>query len=88
MLLMVVEKFKDGDPRPIGERFERRGRMLPDGVAYLQSWIDLKGGRCFQLMEAPDLASLAEWTSQWIDLVDFEMIPVVTSAEFWSRDQV
>ena len=53
MLFMVIERFKHGNPRLIGERFQRKGRMLPEGVAYHASWVDPAGARCFQVMEAP-----------------------------------
>lgn len=84
MLFMVIERFKTGDPKPIGERFRKRGRMLPEGVVYQTSWIDPVAGRCFQIMEAPSLESLSEWTGRWDDLVDFEIVPVVTSPEYWA----
>ncbi len=84
MLFMVIERFKGGDPRPAGERFRREGRMLPDGVVYINSWMDGPGGRCFQVMEAPSRSSLDEWIARWADLVDFEVIPVHTSGEFWA----
>jgi hypothetical protein len=88
MLLMVIERFKDGNAKPIGERFRRDGRMLPDGVIYHASWVDTAGARCFQLMEAPDPESLAAWTRRWDDLVEFEIVPVLTSADFWSKIQL
>jgi len=78
---MVIEQFKD--TASIGERFSTRGRMLPEGVTYQASWIDPVARRCFQLMEAPDVERFATWTEAWQDLIDFEIIPVVTSAEFW-----
>ena len=84
MLFMVIEKFKSG-PAPIGQRFHATGRMLPEGVTYHASWIDSTGTKCFQLMEAPDQQALAPWLQHWNDLVDFEIIPVETSADFWSR---
>jgi hypothetical protein len=84
MLFMVIERFKDGDPRPIGARFREKGRMLPDGVAYHASWVDREGMRCFQVMEAADAESLEGWMGCWKDLVDFEVVPVLNSAEFWS----
>jgi len=84
MLFMVIERFKNGDSEAIGERFKRSGRMLPEGVAYHASWIDAAGTCCFQVMEAPDPASLNAWIGRWEDLVDFEVIPVVTSSDFWS----
>ena len=84
MLFMVIEHFKNGDPAPVGERFKRCGRMMPEGVAYQASWVDRARGRCFQVIEASDPELLRQWVSRWEDLVDFEVIPVVTSGEFWS----
>ncbi|HMD05912.1 MAG TPA: DUF3303 family protein [Candidatus Acidoferrum sp.] len=85
MLFMVIERFKNGDTKSIGERFAREGRMLPPGVIYHASWVDAVGGRCFQIMEADRVELLAEWVRCWEDLVEFEIVPVVTSAEFWSK---
>jgi len=84
MFFMVIERFKNGDPRPAGERFQREGRMLPEGVAYHASWLEPHGARCFQVMEAPSLDLLNVWIGRWNDLVDFEVVPVMTSAEYWS----
>ncbi len=84
MLFMVIERFKGGDPRPVGERFKCDGRMTPEGVNYIASWMDPAGVRCFQVMEAPSREALAGWTRHWDDLVDFEIIPVQTSGEFWA----
>jgi len=85
MLFMVIEHFKNGDARPVGERFRHSGRMLPEGVAYHASWVDLGGARCFQIMEAPHPESLNPWVGSWDDLVDFEIVPVQISADFWSK---
>ena len=60
--------------------------MLPEGVTYHASWMDAARGRCFQVMEAPHPELLKTWVSQWDDLIDFEIIPVVTSSEFWAGD--
>ena len=87
MLFMVIERFKDGNARPIGERFRHSGRMLPEGVAYHASWVDSEGVRCFQIMEAPHPELLNLWVSRWDDLIDFEIVPVMISAEFWSKIQ-
>ena len=84
MLFMVMERFK-GDAELIGDRFRRDGRMLPEGVTYHASWVDSTGVRCFQLMEAPHPESLTPWVSRWDDLIDFEIIPVLTSADFWAK---
>ncbi|NDQ57902.1 MAG: DUF3303 domain-containing protein [Acidipila sp.] len=86
MLFMVIEQFKGGDAGPIGERFRSRGRMLPEGLTYLASWVDATRARCFQLMEAPHPQLLKTWISQWDDLIDFEIVAVVTSSEFWAGD--
>jgi hypothetical protein len=85
MLFMVIERFKDSEAKLIGERFERYGRMLPVGVVYHASWVDAVGGRCFQIMEADRRELLADWVRRWEDLVEFEIVPVVTSTEFWSK---
>ena len=85
MLFIVVERFKDGDPGPVGERFQRLGRMMPEGVIYHASWLVPDGSRCFQVMEAENRDLLGLWMGNWSDLVEFEVIPVVTSAEFWEK---
>jgi hypothetical protein len=81
---MVIERFKNADPKPIGERFRRQGRMLPEGVLYHASWVDPSGMRCFQVMEAPSLELLQTWIGRWDDLVEFEIVPVSSSADFWA----
>lgn len=86
MLFMVIERFRGGNPDPVGERFKVRGRMIPEGagVEYVSSWMTEDGDACFQIMNAPARASLDSWIANWSDLVDFEVIPIMTSAEFWS----
>jgi hypothetical protein len=84
MLIMVIERFHNGDAKAIGERFRRDGRMLPPEVAYIASWVDAKQMRCFQLMEAPGVESLQPWITHWQDLVEFEVVPVLTSQDFWA----
>jgi len=69
----------------VGERFKSHGRMLPEGVIYQASWMETTGSRCFQIMEAPDREALGDWARRWDDLVDFEIVPVVISADFWAR---
>lgn len=86
MLFMVIEHFKEGSTHRVGERFARSGRMLPEGVIYHASWVDPVNSRCFQVMEAPRRELLDLWVSRWDDLVDFEIIPVLTSANFWSQN--
>ena len=87
MLFMVIERFKNGDAGQVGERFRRTGRMLPEGVAYHASWVDSAGSVCFQIMEAPRREALDPWIARWADLVDFEVVLVQTSAEFWAGFQ-
>lgn len=85
MLFMVVENFTEHGLEPMAERFRLRGRMLPEGVVYIASWMEASGGRCFQLMEAPDRAALDVWIARWSDLVGFEVTEVAPSADFWAR---
>jgi hypothetical protein len=85
MLFMVIEHFKAGAVQQIGERFQSCGRMLPPGVAYHASWVDAAGTRCFQVMESPDAELLDAWVSRWDDLIDFEIIPVLPSSDFWAQ---
>ena len=82
---MVIEHFKNADPKPIGGRFKRSGRMLPDGLTYHASWVDAAGTRCFQIMEAPHRELLDGWVSRWDDLIDFEIVQIVTSGDFWAQ---
>jgi Protein of unknown function (DUF3303) len=84
-LYMVVERFKNGDPTPIYRRFRDRGRMMPDGLGYVWSWIDERMTHCYQLMETEDRALLDQWMGQWSDLMDFEVHPVITSKEAVER---
>ena len=85
MLYMVVENFRGGDPVPVYRRFRERGRLAPEGVKYLSSWVDEKLERCFQLMETDDRLLLDEWMGYWSDLVEFEVYAVVSSAEAAGR---
>ena len=87
MLFMVIERFKDGNAGRAGERFRHSGRMLPEGVSYHASWVDSAGTRCFQIMEAPHPELLNLWVGRWDDLVEFEIVPVLTSSDFWSKMQ-
>jgi uncharacterized protein DUF3303 len=85
MLYMVVEHFKDKDAVPVYRRFRDRGRMAPEGLAYLSSWVDERLERCFQLMETDDRTLLDRWMESWQDLVDFEVYPVMPSKEAVER---
>jgi hypothetical protein len=81
---MVIERFVHG-ARPVYERAAEQGRMLPPGLAYVDSWIDESLERCFQLMETEDPALFDEWIAQWSDLGEFEVVPVIGSAEASAR---
>ncbi len=81
MLYMVVEHFRDKDAVPVYRRFRDKGRMAPEGLAYVSSWVDLNLERCYQLMETDDPALLEEWMAKWSDLVEFELYPVMPSRE-------
>jgi hypothetical protein len=81
---MVIETFVQG-ARPVYERAAEKGRMLPTGVLYLDSWIDESLQRCFQLMETDDPNALDEWIGEWSDLVRFEIVPLISSSEAAAR---
>jgi Domain of unknown function (DUF3303) len=82
MLFMVIERYSHG-PGPVYERAAQRGRMLPEGLRYIDSWVvnDGRLDRCFQVMETDDLEFLNSWRARWADLVDFEVLPVIKSGE-------
>ncbi len=80
MLFMVIERFGGrGRAAEVYRRFQERGRMAPEGLRYVASWVEEDFGRCFQLMECEDPRLLEEWAANWQDLVEFEFIPVITS---------
>jgi hypothetical protein len=85
MLFLIIERFRQGNTDAVGERFQRDGRMMPEDIEYRASWLDEAGTRCFQIVEAPHRESLRTWINRWEDLVEFEIVPVVTSADFWSK---
>jgi hypothetical protein len=81
MLFLIIEHFRPGQAPAIYRRFLDRGRMAPEGLRYVASWVDLDFQRCFQVMEADREQDLKVWTANWEDLIDFEIVPVRTSAE-------
>jgi hypothetical protein len=81
---MVIETFVQG-ARPVYERAAEKGRMLPTGVLYLDSWIDESLQRCFQLMETDDPSALDDWIGEWSDLVAFEIVPLINSSQAAAR---
>lgn len=82
---MVVEHFKNKDAAAVYRRFRDNGRMAPEGLAYISSWVDDKLERCYQVMETHDRRLLDEWLANWGDIVDFEVYPVITSKEAVER---
>ena len=81
MLFMVIERYREGQTPAVYRRFRDRGRMAPEGVKYVSSWVDLEFRRCFLVMEAADETLLRQWTKHWEDLIDFEIVPVRTSEQ-------
>jgi hypothetical protein len=85
MQYLVIERYRGGDPVPVYRRFRERGRMAPEGLAYVGSWITEDLATCYQVMACDDRALLDEWMAAWSDLVDFEVMPVLGSAEVQER---
>ena len=81
MQFMIIERFRNRDPLPIYRRLRDKGRQMPDGLRYVSSWIEVNFERCFEVMECDDLTLLQQWIAQWSDLMEFEIVPVRTSAE-------
>jgi hypothetical protein len=79
MLYMVIERFKNRDAVAVYRRARDQGRMLPDGLTYVGSWVETNYDRCWQLMETEDASLFDQWTAAWADLVNFEIVPVLTS---------
>ena len=84
-LFMVIEHFRNGDAAPVYRRFREKGRLAPEGLTYVSSWIDEGLSTCYQVMETADRRLLEEWMSNWKDLVEFEVHPVMTSQEAAQR---
>lgn len=84
-LYMVIERFKNGDPAPVYRRFRERGRMAPAGLDYIASWVTEDLATCYQVMQSAERALLEDWMANWRDLVDFEVVAVMGSAEAASR---
>jgi len=82
---LVIENFRGGDPVPVYRRFRERGRLAPEGLRYVGSWITEDLARCYQIMECSDRGLLDQWISQWKDLIDFEVMPVLSSAEVQAK---
>ena len=80
MLFMIIETFANDDMIPIYRRLESEGRQLPEGLTYVDSWIEANFRRCFQLMETNDPLTLQAWVLSWRGTgARFEIVPVVPS---------
>ena len=78
---MVIEKYRNNDPKPVYRRFREKGRMAPEGLKYISSWINEEITCCYQIMETNNRSLLDQWINSWKDIVDFEVFPVLTSKE-------
>ncbi|HEY3815894.1 MAG TPA: DUF3303 family protein [Polyangiaceae bacterium] len=85
MFFVVIERFKNRDAKAVYVRFREKGRMMPDGLKYVGSWVEENFDRCFQVMECDDERLLHEWADHWRDLMDFELVPVQTSENARAR---
>jgi len=81
MLFMVVEKFRNQDVKPIYRRLSEKGRMMPDGLKFVSSYVSADVSRCFQLMECDDVTLFQRWVSEWSDLMECEIVPVVAGKD-------
>ena len=85
MLYMVIERYRNGDPVPVYRRFRAQGRLAPEALTYVASWVTSDMTTCYQLMQCESRDVLDQWIARWSDLVDFEVAPVITSAEAVER---
>jgi hypothetical protein len=81
MLFMVIERFRSQDAKSVYRRFREKGRMLPEGVTFVNSWVEADLSRCFQVMECGDVTLFQRWVAEWSDLIHFEIVPVVPGKE-------
>lgn len=81
MQYMIIEKFRPGKVIEVYKRFEEKGRLMPEGLHYINSWITEDVAKCYQIMETDDVNALHQWIDNWNDLVEFEIIPVITSQQ-------
>ncbi len=85
MHFLIIERFRGGDPAPVYARFRERGRLAPEGLAFVNSWVTPDLTTCYQVMECESRELLDPWIAQWDDVVEFEVLPVITSAEGAAR---
>jgi hypothetical protein len=82
---MIIENFKKSGAKAVYRRYEKNGRMMPEGLNYINSWVEMNFDKCYQVVECDDKTKLQKWISKWQDLVDFEIIPVMTSNEAYEK---
>ena len=80
-MFMVIERNRNQDAKSVYRRFRDKGRLMPDGLTFVSSWVSADLGRCFQVMETDDIAQLQRWVVEWSDLTDFEIVPVLSGKE-------
>ena len=78
---MIIERFRDQNAKAVYSRFRKKGRLMPDGITFLGSWVAADLSRCFQVMECDDITQLQRWAVEWSDLIEFEIVPVVEGKE-------
>ena len=81
MHYMIIERFRNGDPAPVYRRFREQGRLAPEGLTYVGSWVTPDLTMCYQVMACDDRGLLDDWIARWKDIVDFQVLPMLTSAE-------
>lgn len=81
MKFMVIERFRDQDAVSVYRRFQDRGRLMPEGIAFVASWVEVNLDRCFQIVECDDPALLQTWIAHWTDVASFEIVAITTGAE-------
>ena len=81
MQFMIIERFRNQDGKAVYRRFAEQGRMMPDGLAFIDSWVSADLDRCFQVMTCDDITLLQRWVAEWSDLVEFEILPVCRGSE-------
>jgi len=81
MVYLIIEHYRDGDAVRVYRRFRDRGRMAPQGLRYVASWVTEDLCHCYQIMECDDRTLLDRWMDAWRDIADFEVVPVLTSAD-------
>jgi Protein of unknown function (DUF3303) len=81
MLFMVVEHFRNQDAKSIYRRLSEKGRLMPEGLSFVNSWVAADLSRCFQLMECGDVSLFQRWVAEWSDLMQFEIVPVIPGKE-------